>query len=272
MMKKYIFDTLVILLTCFSCHGQVALPALQWNQQRIAPGVIWKWIQTNELFNSQQFINILEVKKKRKVSIAFEPKKLRPTSNYGKARQAIAAINAGFFNMKAGGSVTFLKVDDLMINNNTTRSNAITKSCIAIDEKDRLHIQEVTDSSLYQSPDYYDDVLFTGPLLIDHGERMSLSDRPFNSKRHPRTCLCILKNGKQLFMTVDGRSEQANGMSLFELTDLLKSLGCQSAINLDGGGSTTMWIQNFGVVNHPSDNKVFDHQGERSVANVILIQ
>jgi exopolysaccharide biosynthesis protein len=51
-------------------------------------------------------------------------------------------------------------------------------------------------------------------------------------------------------------------------------LGCKDAINLDGGGSTTMYIkgQPFdGVVNYPCDNKQFDHYGERSVSNVVMI-
>ena len=47
------------------------------------------------------------------------------------------------------------------------------------------------------------------------------------------------------------------------------------AINLDGGGSTTLWITNYkdnGVVNFPTDNKKWDHEGERKVANVVLLK
>ena len=66
--------------------------------------------------------------------------------------------------------------------------------------------------------------------------------------------------------------KQLAGMSLFELGVFLRSLKCQQAINLDGGGSTTMWIKSQGVVNYPSDNQRFDHSGERKVANVIVIK
>jgi exopolysaccharide biosynthesis protein len=65
---------------------------------------------------------------------------------------------------------------------------------------------------------------------------------------------------------VDGRSELADGMSLYELQDYLLDLGCTDAINLDGGGSTTLWTNSQGVVNSPSDKS-----GERPVANVLLI-
>lgn len=55
-------------------------------------------------------------------------------------------------------------------------------------------------------------------------------------------------------------------MNLLELQKYLLSLGCKDAINLDGGGSSTMWINNKGVVNLPSDKN-----GERSVANILMI-
>jgi exopolysaccharide biosynthesis protein len=69
-----------------------------------------------------------------------------------------------------------------------------------------------------------------------------------------------------LFITIDGRMEKADGMSLVEAQKYLYDLGCIDAINLDGGGSTTMWTKNKGVVNKPSDK-----DGERPVANAVLI-
>jgi exopolysaccharide biosynthesis protein len=52
-------------------------------------------------------------------------------------------------------------------------------------------------------------------------------------------------------------------------------LGCTSSINFDGGGSTTLWVSGFpdgGVINYPTDNKKWDHEGQRKVANVVLIK
>ncbi len=101
-----------------------------------------------------------------------------------------------------------------------------------------------------------------------------MANRPFNDNRHPRTCACVTGDKKVLLLTADGRSNQAFGLSLPELTALLQKLGCKEAVNLDGGGSTTMWIKGMpdnGVVNMPSDNKKFDHFGERKVANAVLV-
>ena len=61
-------------------------------------------------------------------------------------------------------------------------------------------------------------------------------------------------------------------MTIPELAQFFFELGADSALNLDGGGSTAMWIHNgIGVVNYPSDNLEFDHNGERPVSNALLI-
>ena len=66
-------------------------------------------------------------------------------------------------------------------------------------------------------------------------------------------------------MTVDGRQQSSIGMSLVEFGDLMIGLGCYQALNLDGGGSTTMVVENK-IVNSPSDST-----GERPVANALLV-
>jgi len=64
---------------------------------------------------------------------------------------------------------------------------------------------------------------------------------------------------------VDGRRQDSVGMSLEELTDFMKALGASDALNLDGGGSTTLVVDGR-VVNRPSDK-----EGERAVSNVLLL-
>jgi exopolysaccharide biosynthesis protein len=86
---------------------------------------------------------------------------------------------------------------------------------------------------------------------LEEPEKESIS-RVFFLARHPRTAVGIRADGTLLFVTVDGRRpDESVGMSLREMTDLMLELGCVSAINLDGGGSTTMVIDGK-VVNRPS--------------------
>jgi exopolysaccharide biosynthesis protein len=88
----------------------------------------------------------------------------------------------------------------------------------------------------------------------------------FVTDYHPRTAIAKLKSGQILLVTVDGRQPgESIGMSLTMLADLLLEFGAVEAINLDGGGSTTMVIKNK-LVDKPSDAT-----GERPVSDAILV-
>jgi exopolysaccharide biosynthesis protein len=119
-----------------------------------------------------------------------------------------------------------------------------------------------------------EDIMLSGPLLLFDSRTEPIDTTAFSKSRHPRTAVAITKN-RILLITVDGRDEHAAGMSLAELTKIMKWLGAIHGLNLDGGGSTTLWIRDQpenGVVNYPSDNKIWDHAGERKVANVLLLK
>jgi uncharacterized protein (TIGR03382 family) len=72
--------------------------------------------------------------------------------------------------------------------------------------------------------------------------------------RNPRTAVGMSKDGKTLIVVVvDGRSSSSVGMTCGELGNLMKGLGAYNALNLDGGGSSAMYLQGTGIVNTPSD-------------------
>jgi hypothetical protein len=89
----------------------------------------------------------------------------------------------------------------------------------------------------------------------------------FTNTRHPRTAIGFnADTSRFFFVTVDGRqSGYSEGMTLPELANFMSALGCVQALNLDGGGSTTMVVRG-NVVNRPSDPN-----GERAVANALLL-
>ena len=87
-------------------------------------------------------------------------------------------------------------------------------------------------------------------------------DRSDMKDRHPRTAMGLTEDRRTLiFAVVDGRRSSSSGMRGAELADLMGQLGAWQAYNLDGGGSTTMWLADRGTVNRPSDGS------PRSVAN-----
>jgi hypothetical protein len=91
------------------------------------------------------------------------------------------------------------------------------------------------------------------------------TSKSFVETRHPRTAVAKLKDGKFLMITVDGRSESSGGIGLYDLANLLLEFGATDAMNLDGGGSTTMFLDGK-VVNHPSDK-----EGERKVSDALVV-
>ena len=220
------------------------------------------------LFESPQLINILSLQKKDlpglELSIALADS-LELTSQLGKKHRAIAAINGGFFDTKQGNSVSYIELDDQIKQVTVSTSDMLNASLIIEKHGDIIIQYELPDSS-YLKSQKEKAVLGAGPVLLLNAYKVPIDEKSFSLRRHPRTCVCE-RDEDLLFITIDGRRPNAYGMSLFELQEYLLSLDCIDAINLDGGGSTSMWIENKGIVNQPSD-----FSGERKVSNAILIK
>ena len=115
------------------------------------------------------------------------------------------------------------------------------------------------------------DIVGGAGLLIRDGrdiEDWSIErfNQGFAEDRHPRTMIGTAADNTIWLVTVDGRQpEQSVGMTLVELRALAHRVGLVNALNLDGGGSTTMWVQGQ-VVNRPSDPT-----GPRKVSDALLV-
>lgn len=120
----------------------------------------------------------------------------------------------------------------------------------------------------YATDPQYTEMLFSvagNVQLVKEGKIDTTDD----GAAHPRTAVGFSRDGKKMFLvTVDGRQQDSRGMTYLELATLLRDEGAWTAINLDGGGSTTMVSRPLGeeriaVVNSPSDGT------ERPVPNGI---
>lgn len=269
--------SILLLLLIIALSGNSQSADYSFFTQKIDRGL--RWHQFHGPWEGQlQHTNILRINPRHyRLDLAFAQDTLLPTSTFAQRAAARAAINAGFFDIRQGGSVTFLRSDGQPIADNRPNlvesDNEITEGAITITADGQLHIRNTRQDTAWRDSRYLD-ILVTGPLLLEKGDPSPLQDRAFNTARHPRSGACITQNGSMLLVAVDGRNEKAAGMSLREFTYYLYQQGCRDAINLDGGGSTTLVIAgqpDRGVVNMPSDNKQFDHQGERAVANALLV-
>jgi hypothetical protein len=114
-----------------------------------------------------------------------------------------------------------------------------------------------------------------GPMLLRGGAAVATADDDeFARNRHPRTGVCVASGRTIDLVVADGRTPEAAGLSLPELAAVMRAFGCTTAMNLDGGGSSTMWVRGkppMGVVSHPSDDRRFDVFGERTVGTAVIV-
>ena len=275
MEKKLFVVFLLISILISLIYGQKFLRPLPAIEQPVDSLAVIQ-IKTDSLFHSNQIINLLvfpkDLLEKYKISLAYSKSDLYKTSTFAERENALVALNGGFFDMDSGGSVTYLEVCDTVISwtkssgEKDNRRNQLLNGAVVIVGDTLIRFELAQPDSVYERSKLESAVLRTGPLLLKNSRKVGLPDRKFVTDRHPRSCLGVT-NRAVLFVAIDGRNEQAEGMNLIEVQSLLQNLGCVDAINLDGGGSTTLWTRKKGIINFPSDST-----GERSVANVFLIK
>lgn len=265
----------------FAQTDSSAVVDAEWLTTKIAKGIILKRASFNQnLFGSNQYVSVLEIKQKRRYSLdlAYEDSVLRTTSDFGQIHKALAAVNGTFFDMAKGGSVDYLRSEGSVINNNRLNkdgSRALHQKAAVVIRKGKLSLLQWDGTEAWESSIQGEDVMLSGPLLLRNKSFVTLDSAVFNTTRHPRSLIAKGRRNKVYFIVIDGRRELAAGMSLFEARKMLKWLKFNDGINLDGGGSSALWVagQDFnGVVSYPSDNKKWDHEGQRKVANVILLK
>ena len=135
-------------------------------------------------------------------------------------------------------------------------------------QKTELFVCDVSAEELLENGAWQ--VFSFGPALITDGT-VSVSEGEEVGQAmasNPRTAIGILGEGHYVMVVSDGRSEESEGLTLYELAQFMDSLGAETAYNLDGGGSSTM-VFNGELINHPttSGNSV----KERSVSDIVYI-
>ena len=186
--------------------------------------------------------------------------------------EAFAGINGSYFNMDSLTTVTFIKDDGFVTGATTARETFRTNGAIVLNPED-IRIEACDTSDVFDQ-DW--EVIASGPLLVDDGVTATYGEemphwKSFYDKRHPRSLMGKDADGGVWFVVVDGRFPgEAEGMTIAELTDLAGRLGLVEALNLDGGGSSTLWTLPGGVLNHPCDTGQFDHEGQRIVPNAVI--
>ena len=112
-------------------------------------------------------------------------------------------------------------------------------------------------------------LLAFGPSLVENGEIVvdTNSEVGQSMASNPRTAIGIIDENHYIIVVSDGRTSESQGLSLYELAEVMKSYGVKTAYNLDGGGSSTLYF-NGQVINKPTTN---GNISERTVSDIVYI-
>ena len=238
-----------------------------------------------KIFGVPQTISIIKFSPKRFTIKPIQPYSVTTVGEVCEEQKADFGINACYWAVSTGVPTTFVKTDGKVMSG--THPAALPRvNGLLFMHKNSIEIVRSYDRPYYpELADKCDNIIACGPVLLDDGkvvdygyildseEIKNKRQRPFFLRRHPRSAIGCNADGEVFLMVVDGRfPDKAEGASIAEMAKLCKWLGMVEAMNLDGGGSSTLWSKAYGVVSHPSDNRTFDHEGSREVSSTLIVK
>ncbi len=186
------------------------------------------------------------------------------TSEIAESAGAILAINGDFYGAQEKGYV--IRNGVIYRSEGTSDQEDLViyaDGSFGIISEDEISAEELLADGAVQT-------LSFGPALLVNGSVSVSSDEEVGKAKasNPRTAIGIIDDLHYVFVVSDGRTDESAGLSLSELAEFMQGLGVQTAYNLDGGGSSTMYF-NGEIINNPtSDGKKIK---ERSVSDIVYI-
>jgi hypothetical protein len=179
----------------------------------------------------------------------YDERRVR-TSTWANQTDAFVAVNGAFFSYTDYDAVGWSVGEGEVW---PTAYDEPTFSAIGFADYGRARVFEPSEVPFPATVDWWRNVVPGRPLLVVDGQVIQESCFSHMCERHPRTAVGLSADGQTaILVTVDGRQTGATGMTRLELAALMAELGADDAINMDGGGSTTM-VVNGAVRNRPSD-------------------
>ena len=186
------------------------------------------------------------------------------TSEIASSVNAILAINGDYYGVQEKGYV----LKNGVIYRNTKVDNkedlVIYKDgSFRIINESNVSLEDLLNDGAYN-------VLSFGPSLMKNNEITVSKNQEVGKamSSNPRTAIGITEDNHYIFVVSDGRTSESKGLSLYELATFMKSIDCNTAYNLDGGGSSTMYF-NGNVINNPTTNG--NRISERSVSDIVYV-
>ena len=188
------------------------------------------------------------------------------TSSMATNNNAILAVNGDYYGADRSGYV----IKNGVIYRNTVRSDSEYPDLAVYKDGSFKIIYETEVTAEELLADGVVNLFAFGPSLVENGEISVDHNTEVRQAmtKNPRTAIGIVDKNHYIIVVSDGRTNESEGLSLYELAEVLKEYGATTAYNLDGGGSSTMYF-NGNIVNNPTTN---GHRiSEREVSDIVYI-
>ena len=188
------------------------------------------------------------------------------TSSMASNNNAILAVNGDYYGADRSGYV----IKNGVIYRNTVRSDSDYPD-LAVYKDGSFKIIYETDVTAEQLlADGVVNLFAFGPSLIENGNITVDQNTEVRQAmtKNPRTAIGIVDSNHYILVVSDGRTSESEGLSLYELAEVMKEYGATTAYNLDGGGSSTMYF-NGNIINNPTTNG--HNISEREVSDIVYI-
>ena len=178
---------------------------------------------------------------------------------------AILAVNGDYY----GANTTGYVIRNGVVYRDTVREDSSNGDLAIYKDGSFKIIYEDQVSADQLVKDGVVNLLAFGPALVENGEIVvnTKSEVGQSMASNPRTAIGIIDENHYIIIVSDGRTSESQGLSLYEMAEVMKSYGVKTAYNLDGGGSSTMYF-NGQVINKPTTN---GNISERAVSDIVYI-
>ena len=290
-MKKtllFMVAALLVFSTTAQTTDSVKLVTAPRQELKLPKGAEGYVIVRANILDSYQTISVIRYSPKHFKTMIVQPEKLTRLSATAKSVNGDFGVNAGYWDVRIDKPSTFLKLngEQIAVTADFEKERVDGLVCVG-KRKVVLDYCKAGEEAKYAKK--YKNILAAGPVLIDEGKQVdhdaytkgmvdNAGGKPVGAfytytQRHPRTAIGTDRKGNVYLVVVDGRSKgNAEGVTITEFTNVCAWLGMRDAINLDGGGSSSMWTAEEGTVSYPCRNKKFDHAGERRVSSCMVVK
>ena len=188
------------------------------------------------------------------------------TSETAANNNAILAVNGDYY----GANTTGYVIRNGVVYRDTVREDSSNGDLAIYKDGSFKIIYEDQVSANQLVKDGVVNLLAFGPSLVENGEIAvdTNSEVGQSMSSNPRTAIGIIDENHYIIIVSDGRTSESEGLSLYQMAEIMKSYGVKTAYNLDGGGSSTLYF-NGQVINKPTTNG--NTISERSVSDIVYI-